>query len=105
MTAQVRYRRVAGTIVVSLDGEIDLSNAGAVDAEIKEVLDDRSPVVIDLTGTTYIDSAGLRLLFALARTTEAGLSIVIQENSPIRRVVSMVGLGKVAKLVAELPGE
>jgi stage II sporulation protein AA (anti-sigma F factor antagonist) len=101
----VRYRRVSGTIVVSLDGEIDLSNAAAVDAEIKDALDGRSPVVIDLTGTTYIDSAGLRLLFALARSIEGGLNIVIPERSPIRRVVSMVGLGKVATLVSELPGE
>ena len=91
----VRMERREGEIIVSLEGEIDLANAAVVDAEIRGVLDEESRVVIDLSATSYIDSAGLRLLFALARSVGERLSVVLPESSPLRRVISMVGLGKV----------
>jgi anti-anti-sigma factor len=100
----VRSERGPDEIVFTLEGEIDLANVGVVDAEINESLDDRSRIVIDLTGTSYIDSAGLRLLFTLARSVGDRLTIVLPESSALRRVVTMVGLSKVARVVESMDG-
>ena len=101
----VRYQRNPNEIVIWLEGEIDLANVAAVDDEIRAVLDDDSRIVIDLSLTDYIDSAGLRLLFSLARSVGERLSIVLPEDSPLRRVVTMVGLPQIVALRSEPTGE
>ena len=100
---RVRYRRAAAEIVFSLEGEIDLANAADVESEIRAAIAEEKRVVIDLTDVSYLDSAGLRLLFALARTLDDGLSVVIPEASHLNRVVSMVGLPKVVTILQEPP--
>jgi anti-sigma B factor antagonist len=53
--------------------------------------------VVDLSETTYLDSAGLNLLFALGeemRGRQQRLGLVVAEGSPIERMVSLVGLDK-----------
>ena len=101
----VRIDRRPDEIICTLEGEIDLANVAVVDAEINDGLDDRSRVVVDLTATSYIDSAGLRMLFALARKLGGRLTIVLPESSPLRRVITMVGLARVAALVETLPDQ
>ncbi|MGH2784554.1 MAG: STAS domain-containing protein [Actinomycetota bacterium] len=97
----VRHRRSADEIVFWLEGEIDLVNVDAVDEEIRSALDDSSRIVVDLSLTDYIDSAGLRLLFTLARAVGDRLTIVLPEDSPLQRVVTMVGLPQVVTLRTE----
>lgn len=101
----VRHRRGPGEIVFWLEGEIDLANAAVVDEEIRTALDDESRIVIDMSRTDYIDSAGLRLLFTLAKSVGDRLSIVLPEDSPLQRVMSMVGLTQVVTLRSEPVGE
>jgi anti-anti-sigma factor len=101
----VRHRRGPGEIVFWLEGEIDLANAAVVDEEIRTALDDDSRIVIDMSLTDYIDSAGLRLLFTLAKSVGDRLSIVLPEDSPLQRVVAMVGLPQVVTLRSESVGE
>ena len=101
----VRHRRGPDEIVFWLEGEIDLANVATVDEEIRSALDDESKIVIDMSRTAYIDSAGLRLLFTLAKSVGERLSIVLPEDSPLQRVVSMVGLPQVVTLRTEPVGE
>ena len=101
----VRHRRGPDGIVFWLEGEIDLANVGLVDEEIRSALDDESKIVIDMSRTDYIDSAGLRLLFTLAKSLGDRLSIVLPEDSPLQRVMSMVGLPQVVTLRTEPVGE
>jgi anti-anti-sigma factor len=53
-----------GAVVLAATGEIDMSNA-AVFAEALTAAhaDAAGPVVVDLTGVEYLDSAGLAALF------------------------------------------
>jgi anti-anti-sigma factor len=51
--------------------------------------------VVDLSGTTYIDSAGLNVLFELStalRERQQELHLVVASPSPIARMVTIVGL-------------
>ncbi|GHE93072.1 STAS domain-containing protein [Streptomyces fumanus] len=60
-------RRADGTLLLTAVGEIDMTNtdvlAEALDAE-------QGPVLLDLTGVEYLDSAGLNVLFAHADRVE-----------------------------------
>ncbi|HET8755373.1 MAG TPA: STAS domain-containing protein [Solirubrobacteraceae bacterium] len=82
--------------VVSIVGEIDASNAGEIADRLRAALSNRSEVLVcDLSGTTYLDSAGLNLLFELAtalRERQQQLHLVVAERSPIARMVAIVGL-------------
>ena len=101
----VRHRRGPDGIVFWLEGEIDLANVAVVDEEIRTALDDESRIVIDMSNTDYIDSAGLRMLFTLAKSVGDRLSIVLPEDSPLQRVVAMVGLPQVVTLRSDPVGE
>ncbi|MFC3741582.1 STAS domain-containing protein [Paractinoplanes deccanensis] len=54
-----------GATVLTATGEIDMSNASEFRAALDGALsaDGHGPVVVDLTGVGYIDSAGLAVLF------------------------------------------
>lgn len=84
-------------VVGVLTGEIDLSNA----MELESLITDAVPnsvlgVVLDLSGVSYIDSAGVRLLLSLAgrlRWRGQDLVLAAPPDSRCRRVLSMVGVG------------
>jgi anti-anti-sigma factor len=82
--------------VVAIAGEIDASNAKQIAERLRAALSNRSEaLVVDLSGTTYIDSAGLNLLFELAvalRERQQQLHLIVPQSSPIARMVAIVGL-------------
>ena len=82
--------------VVRLEGEIDASNVDDVGDRLRSIVSNRSvALIVDLTATTYVDSAGINLLFALGEqltSHQQRLSLVVQEGSPIARMFSLTGL-------------
>jgi anti-anti-sigma factor len=82
--------------VARLYGEVDASNVKEMGDRLRSLLSNRSmALVIDLSATTYIDSAGINMLFALAeelRGRQQRLALVIGERSPIGRMVTLTGL-------------
>jgi anti-anti-sigma factor len=84
--------------VARVEGEVDASNAHEVGDRLRSLLTNRSvALIVDLSGTTYLDSAGLNLLFALGeelRGRQQRLGLVVAEGSPIARMVALVGLDK-----------
>lgn len=85
-------------VVVSLPGEIDLTNAGEVLALITAAFRPGVTVVIaDLTVTRFCDSAGLRhLLQARQHAADAGvqLRLVIPPRGPVGRVIELTGINR-----------
>jgi anti-anti-sigma factor len=92
----------AGIPVVPLSGELDITRAPSLRRELLAVADNRDiGMVVDLSEVTYLDSAGLNVLFELAeRLAERRLEIavVVPAGGLIERVVSLVDLGAVARL-------
>jgi anti-sigma B factor antagonist len=82
--------------LVAIAGEIDASNAGEISERLRAALSNRSEaLVVDLSATTYIDSAGLNVLFELGtalRERQQELHLVVASPSPIARMVTIVGL-------------
>jgi anti-anti-sigma factor len=85
-----------GVVVARLKGEVDLSNAGLLSTELTEAIPNSAlGVVLDLSGTTYLDSSGVQLVFDLADRLsgrQQRLSVAVPEDAPIRRVLSVVEL-------------
>jgi anti-anti-sigma factor len=84
------------TPVAAIEGEIDASNTRAIAAELHGLVTNRSQaLVVDLVATTYIDSAGINLLFELdaeLRLRQQRLHLVVAESSPIARMITITGL-------------
>src|SRR5689334_19966095 len=97
--ADVRAEWHGETPVGAVHGEVDASNVAEVGVELRALVSNQSSLlIIDLTPTTYLDSAGINLLFALGdelRSRQLNLRLVIAPRSPIERMLSITGLDKV----------
>jgi len=82
--------------VAAIEGEIDASNVADLGQRLRALLTNRSEsLVVDLVTTTYIDSAGINLLFELAaelHQRQQRLYLVVAVRSPIERMIGITGL-------------
>jgi hypothetical protein len=95
-------------VVGALSGEIDLSNAKELEAEIEDAVPNTArAMVLDLSKLNYLDSSGIRLLLSLAgrlRWRGAGRGGAGRGRAPLpappppppgsrcRRVLSLAGI-------------
>jgi len=80
-----------GTAVVSIAGELDISNVEEVERECAEAVS-ASPerIVFDLAGLTFMDSSGLAMLLRINQAVE---HVSIRDAShAVRRIVEATGL-------------
>jgi len=93
--------------VARVRGEVDASNVKEIGDWLRDLLSNRSvAMVVDLSETTYLDSAGINMLFALGeemRGRQQALALVVADGSPIARVVSITGLDQMVGVHSSLP--
>jgi anti-anti-sigma factor len=93
--------------VARIQGEVDASNVKEISDRLRSLLSNRSvALVVDLSATTYLDSAGINLLFALAeelRGRQQRLALVVADGSPIARMITLTGLDQTAPVRPTLP--
>src|ERR1700689_5939704 len=84
----------AGAQVVVLSGELDSSNAASLKERVASIPSQpAAPLIFDLTGLRFMDSAGIAVL--IGATTKAS-SVSLRNPSPIiRRVLETTGLSNV----------
>lgn len=90
--ARVAVERHGATALARLDGEIDLSNADAVEDEVVGRLAGATSAAVDLGGLSYLDSAGLALLTRLSARLTGALRLVVPAGAVVRRTVDVSGL-------------
>lgn len=104
---------VAGRPALTVRGELDLATApelaAAVDTELAAT---PGAFVLDLTGTTFLDSSGARELVRIARkasTAGVTLHVLVPENNrPVRLTIDLLELGAFVPVVAsqaEIPSQ
>lgn len=79
-----------GGLVARLTGELDMSNAADFGEQIKARADGAARLVVDLSGLTYFDSSGVRMLDQLVGHFDAAgreLRIVAPEGGRARTVL------------------
>jgi anti-sigma B factor antagonist len=93
--------------VARLQGEVDASNVKEMGDRLRSLMSNRSvALVVDLAGTTYLDSAGINMLFALAeelRGRQQRLVLVVADGSPIARMLKLTGLDQAVPVRSGLP--
>ncbi|MDY0873947.1 STAS domain-containing protein [Dongia rigui] len=90
-------REEQGKIVIALEGDIDLENAGEVRKALLANLKQKKDLLIDLSAVTYIDSSGIASLvegLQVARKQKNELSLV-SVSVRARRVLELARLDKV----------
>lgn len=103
------------TAVVTGAGEIDLTNAdGLRDALLSALNAGALGLVVDLTATTFLDSAGVTALVRTSRravASEATMRLAVTAPS-VLRVLNLVGIDRLLEVypsvtdaVASLPGQ
>ena len=99
---EVVARQDRSVPVCELRGELDASNVDTVQDQLLEcVTPDVPGLVLDLTDTTYLDSAAVRILFDLARrlrTRRQELRLVVPPEGVVRRVLVLTALADVVPL-------
>jgi anti-sigma B factor antagonist len=97
--ATIDDRRLGAVAVAGVAGEIDASNTEWIAARLRALVTNRSQaLVVDLSETGYLDSAGIALLFDLGADLhrhQMQLHVVVDEGSPIARMISLTGLDRV----------
>jgi anti-sigma B factor antagonist len=94
--ARIVEERHGQVAIAAIEGEIDSSNVGEIAGRVRAMLTNQSEaLVIDLEHTTYIDSAGINLLFSIGAELDGRqqrLLLVVAPQSNIARMLSITGL-------------
>lgn len=99
MDTSLRTATHHGVPVLHVGGELDVYAAGKVGRELARLVGSGKPgaVVVDLTGVTFIDSAGMGALAAARRAVQrlgGRLSLVVDRDAVLRalRLSSLAAL-------------
>jgi anti-anti-sigma factor len=78
---------------LSVHGEIDLATAEPFEEQASEAVMEApgSSVLLDLSGVTFMDSAGTRALIRVMGL-QSGKSLVVQPSRPVFKVLQLVAL-------------
>lgn len=91
--------------VLIVDGEVDASNAPELASELRAMLSNTSfAIVVDISGATYFDSAGLNALAMLQNelsTRQQQLHVVAPSGSRPQRLLAITRLDRVLALHAQ----
>jgi len=100
--AQVRVSEHEGVPVIAVDGEVDIANVGALRSQVMRAVPNTAPgLILDLSGTSYLDSRGVHLILEIADrmiTTQQQLRVVVPEGGLIRRVLLLTHVEGVVPL-------
>ncbi len=101
-TLEVRTTIEDGTRVVSLSGELDLSNAGTAETALQEAREADAPLIIDMRELEFIDSTGIALLVGIIRGEGPEIRFVPSDSPSVTRVMELTGLaGRLSLVEAE----
>jgi anti-sigma B factor antagonist len=82
-----------GNPVVAMSGQIDLANAEAIGAALEPWLRAGGPLTLDLSGVTFMDSAGIHLVITAAkRLAGRGCVIIHGAHGPVWRLLQLTKL-------------
>jgi anti-anti-sigma factor len=85
--ADVHFESLDGIVVAHVEGEVDMSNADRLGAAIAAELGNAAMgVVIDLSEVSYLDSAGIHVVYELRAQVQSrgqDIRLVVASESPI----------------------
>ena len=104
--ARVDIERHDHRLIAHLRGEVDASNVRSLQRDIVAAIPNTAAgLVLELSALDYIDSSGIRMLFALHKQLERRgqrVRAVVPDATPVKRVLDFAGVGTLIPLDAEL---
>jgi anti-anti-sigma factor len=101
-TLEVRKAIEDGTRVVSLSGELDLSNAETAEVALQEAREADAPLIIDMRELEFIDSTGIALLVGIIGGGGSAVRFIPSDSPAVTRVMELTGLaGRLPLVEAE----
>ena len=91
----IRSARAGDVHTIRLAGELDLATADDVEKELERVeATDAESIVVDLSGLTFMDSTGVRLVVsAHTRSRAAGQRLtLLRGQAAVQRVMELSGV-------------
>jgi anti-anti-sigma factor len=92
---RLRVERLQGVPVARPTEDVDAANAHVLREELAACLQGADKLVLDLGATSYVDSAGIDMLFRLnelLRQRRVTLVLVIPQSSQLARLAQIVAL-------------
>jgi len=109
MGAAIELRResIGGSPAILLFGEIDISNATRLARALKESVNNLDhELLLDLSHVTYVDSAGMRVMFDLSgrmKDHQQRLILIVPKDSGVLRSLAVGGLLQSVEVREALP--
>ncbi len=99
-----RIKEKQGSLVVALEGDIDLEGSPAARKVLLDAVGMGRPIYVDLSRVSYIDSSGIAsLVEALQRARQSGTAFALTSVSDAaRRVLELARLDRVFTIHASL---
>jgi anti-anti-sigma factor len=94
---QVGLERIDGQCVVVFLGELDLLAVDELWEHIEQVRSSGQPIILDLSGTTFMDSTGIRLLLR-AYSADGRVPEAITLRAPSEAVTNTLALAGVDRM-------
>jgi anti-sigma B factor antagonist len=85
----------SGALLIRLNGRIDMAGAGSIGLPFTAALSNcTTPVIVDLSGVTYLASIGIRtfIMSAKALHNRGGKMILAAPSPEVRSVLDTVGV-------------
>jgi anti-anti-sigma factor len=105
--ATVLVRPDQARVHIDIIGEVDLENAATIEEQLAAAIPNQmTSVTLDVSSLDFIDSAGLRVLFALATRLDVlqiALRVIAPVNSSVRRVLEFTGFEALVTLDPQRP--
>lgn len=106
--SRLGIEKVDGVPVAHVSDDIDAANATATQQQLADALGpDALSLVVDLSATRYLDSAGIDMLLRLSNRLDrrrAKLFLVIPDASQLKRLVAIVGLAEAIAVRPSIAG-
>lgn len=81
---EISVQRRDDAVLVVVTGELDLTAAPRVVAELKQLRAQGGVIVVDLSGLTFLDSSGIAALLESHRLSPDAISFVTPTGQPLR---------------------
>jgi len=90
---QITNTKVGDVTVIQMAGEIDGSNAPQAQQRVVEHIGPGAALLLDMSGVTYMSSAGLRMLLSTYRSVTAadGRMVLVGLSEDIEDTMSATG--------------
>ena len=90
--------------VLALPAEIDAANAGTIGQELQSLISLGAPVVvIDMSATTFCDSAGVQAIITAYRQATADGTQLRLVATAMLRILTLVGADQLVPIYPTLP--